>query len=76
MLRARIALLAACVLMVSVSAQARQAFESTGNRALGMGGAFVGVSSDTTATFWNPAGTGRRGPLTRRNVRVVAISKS
>jgi hypothetical protein len=62
MLRARIALLATCVLMVSASAQARQAFESTGNRALGMGGAFVGVSSDTTATFWNPGGMAVGGP--------------
>jgi hypothetical protein len=58
----RLAFLATCLLAVSVSAQARQAFESTGNRALGMGGAFVGVSSDTTATFWNPGGMAVGGP--------------
>jgi len=27
-----------------------------GGRALGMGGAFVGVADDVTASFWNPAG--------------------
>jgi hypothetical protein len=27
-----------------------------GNRALGMGGAFVAVASDSTATWWNPGG--------------------
>jgi len=31
-------------------------FESVGARALGMGGAFVGVADDGTATYWNPAG--------------------
>jgi outer membrane protein OmpA-like peptidoglycan-associated protein len=28
----------------------------TGARALGMGGAFVGVADDATAAYWNPAG--------------------
>ena len=28
----------------------------TGARALGMGGAFVGVADDASATYWNPAG--------------------
>ena len=27
-----------------------------GARALGMGGAFVAVADDATATYWNPAG--------------------
>src|ERR1700722_3572912 len=27
-----------------------------GARALGMGGAFVGLADDSTATYWNPAG--------------------
>jgi hypothetical protein len=34
-----------------------------GARALGMGGAFVGVADDATACFWNPAGL---ASLTRR----------
>jgi hypothetical protein len=33
-----------------------QIVEATGSRALGMGGAFVGVASDSSATWWNPAG--------------------
>jgi F plasmid transfer operon, TraF, protein len=33
-----------------------QGFESLGVRALGMGGAFVAVADDATATYWNPAG--------------------
>jgi len=33
-----------------------QIIEATGNRALGMGGAFVAVASDSSATWWNPAG--------------------
>src|SRR5258705_3041766 len=33
-----------------------QIVESVGNRALGMGGAFVAVATDSSATWWNPAG--------------------
>lgn len=33
-----------------------QVVESVGVRALGMGGAFVAVASDSTTTWWNPAG--------------------
>lgn len=33
-----------------------QVFEAVGSRALGMGGAFVAVASDSSATWWNPAG--------------------
>jgi hypothetical protein len=33
-----------------------QSFESVGERALGMGGAFVAVANDSSATWWNPAG--------------------
>jgi hypothetical protein len=33
-----------------------QTFESLGIRAQGMGGAFVAVADDATATWWNPAG--------------------
>jgi hypothetical protein len=33
-----------------------QIVESTGPRALGMGGAFVAVASDSSAVWWNPGG--------------------
>ena len=33
-----------------------QSIETAGSRALGMGGAFVAVASDSSATWWNPAG--------------------
>ena len=33
-----------------------QPFETLGTRALGMGGAFVAVADDASATYWNPAG--------------------
>lgn len=35
---------------------AGQGMEAVGLRALGMGGAFVAVADDATATYWNPAG--------------------
>ncbi len=50
----RVAVLA-CILLEGTSASA-QMFESVGTRAQGMGGAFVAVSDDATATWWNPAG--------------------
>ena len=33
-----------------------QIVETAGGRALGMGGAFVAVANDSSATWWNPAG--------------------
>ncbi|NOT24584.1 MAG: conjugal transfer protein TraF [Acidobacteria bacterium] len=42
-------------LLVTVPAHA-QIVETVGSRALGMGGAFVAVASDSSATWWNPAG--------------------
>jgi hypothetical protein len=33
-----------------------QPVEMVGSRALGMGGAFVAVANDSSATWWNPAG--------------------
>ena len=33
-----------------------QFIEAVGVRALGMGGAFVAVANDSSATWWNPAG--------------------
>ncbi len=49
-------LLLPAVLLLTATAAAGQVFESVGVRALGMGGAFVAVADDGTATYWNPAG--------------------
>jgi hypothetical protein len=50
-----------CAIWVSVSVCApftayAQRFDDVGARAQGMAGAFVAVSDDATATWWNPAG--------------------
>jgi hypothetical protein len=45
--------LAAFILLLGQASA--QTLESVGNRALGMGGAFVAVASDASATWWNPA---------------------
>src|SRR5258707_12667583 len=50
------AALAAAVLVVSAAPARAQVYESVGTRAQGMGGAFVAVADDATATWWNPAG--------------------
>jgi hypothetical protein len=52
---------AMALLALTPAASSAQVFEATGERALGMGGAFVAVADDATATYWNPAGlaTGR-----------------
>jgi F plasmid transfer operon protein TraF len=43
--------------IVSAPSVARaQIYESVGTRAQGMGGAFVAIADDATATWWNPAG--------------------
>ena len=39
-----------------------QVFEDVGTRARGLGGAFVALADDATATWWNPAGLAL-GPL-------------
>jgi hypothetical protein len=49
-------ILSATLLLAFASSSSAQIIESVGNRALGMGGAFVAVASDSTATWWNPAG--------------------
>ena len=49
-------LCASCVCAGSASHAAAQGFETVGTRAQGMGGAFVAVADDATATYWNPAG--------------------
>jgi hypothetical protein len=46
---------AAALVMLPAPAMA-QGFASTGTRAAGMGGAFVGVADDASAIYWNPAG--------------------
>ena len=48
------------ITLPAVSATA-QTFETAGARALGMGGAFVGVADDITAIWWNPAGLATGG---------------
>ena len=44
------------LLIITATDSSAQIVESVGNRALGMGGAFVAVAADSTATWWNPAG--------------------
>jgi len=52
-----VSLVVACALTAGVPAAFGQVpFETTGTRALGMGGAFVAVADDASATYWNPAG--------------------
>ena len=53
--------LAALVVLPSL-AYAQQPIESVGARALGMGGAFVAVADDASATYWNAAGLATGGP--------------
>ena len=55
------AMLSAWVVASAAGASA-QVVEAVGSRALGMGGAFVAVASDSSATWWNPAGLGA-GPF-------------
>jgi len=59
-------LFAALLLSVAVDCSA-QIVESVGNRAQGMGGAFVAVAADSTATWWNPAGLAT-GPFSDASV--------
>jgi hypothetical protein len=58
-LAARAALLivlASLGVLVAPAGASAQMFEQVGVRAQGLGGAFVAVSDDATATWWNPAG--------------------
>ena len=53
----RVAFLLLCAASVGPDTRAAaQGFEPVGTRAQGMGGAFVAVADDATATYWNPAG--------------------
>jgi hypothetical protein len=49
-------LCAVALIIITATNTSAQIVESVGNRALGMGGAFVAVAADSTATWWNPAG--------------------
>lgn len=57
----RVALFVLAATAIPVLAAA-QSFDAAGTRAQSMGGAFVAVADDATATWWNPAGLGG-GPL-------------
>ena len=53
----RLISLAAAGICLGIGAPASaQVVESVGSRALGMGGAFVAVASDSSGVWWNPAG--------------------
>jgi hypothetical protein len=45
-----------CALVAAPSLASAQRFDSVGVRAQGMAGAFVAVSDDASAVWWNPAG--------------------
>ena len=51
----RLTVLLAVVLLLPTPA-ASQSFDTVGTRAAGMSGAFVAVSDDASAVYWNPAG--------------------
>lgn len=54
-------LVASCLVAAWAAPAGAQSHDGVGLRALGMGGAFVAVADDASATYWNPAGlaTGR-----------------
>lgn len=54
----RAAAAVAVLVFASASPLLAQGFEASGTRAQGMGGAFIAVSDDASATWWNPAGLG------------------
>jgi len=67
-----------CLLIVGGAAWAQEEraidnFAGVGVRAMGMGGAFVGVADDYTATYWNPAGLAQ---IDRREVHVGLLRNS
>jgi long-subunit fatty acid transport protein len=70
-------LLVLCLALVSpLAAQEERAisnFAGVGVRAMGMGGAYVGVADDFTAVFWNPAGLAQ---ITERQLHMSFQSNS
>lgn len=69
------AALPALVLLTHAARLDAQHVESVGSRALGMGGAFVAVASDSTATWWNPAGLAA-GPFLDISLARVVTDRS
>lgn len=61
-MRFPVVLTALWLLTTPLRAGAQPTFESVGERALGMAGAFVAVADDSTAVHWNPAGLVHGGP--------------
>jgi hypothetical protein len=59
----RRSLLTLGMLLCASPAPAQHIFESVGERALGMAGAFVAVADDATAVYWNPSGLVHGQPL-------------
>jgi hypothetical protein len=56
MLKPFVSLVSFMSLLLCASRAQAQIYEAVGTRAQGMGGAFVAVADDATATWWNPAG--------------------
>ena len=56
MRRAFVSLVSFVVILAAPLAAGAQTFETIGVRAQGMGGAFVAIADDASATWWNPAG--------------------
>jgi hypothetical protein len=52
----RFGFLAAAFLLFTTSLPSAQTLDQVGERAQGMGGAFVAVADDASAIYWNPAG--------------------
>jgi hypothetical protein len=61
------------LLMLGPRPAAGQSFEAVGERALGMGGAFVAVANDSTATWWNPAGLAS-GPFLDLSIGTTSVA--
>ena len=61
--RQRLFALIGLSLLVAPETASAQTFEAVGNRAQGMGGAFVAVADDATLSWWNPAGIAAAGQL-------------
>ena len=59
----RRSLLTFALALCASPASAQHIFESVGERALGMAGAFVAVADDSTAVYWNPSGLVHGQPL-------------
>ena len=62
--------------LATVSPAAAQTFEGVGTRAAGMGGAFVAVADDASATYWNPGGLALGHMFSATVDRTVADEKA